>query len=175
MNTMIVIALFCSIHSHNVVSCLLAFTLHLIRFIITCIEQQQVFVNESEVFNKFLQFLTILGGKTWHGTLTITKEMYLIVLKLCIQNTIIFVNILLFSCTLWQHLLAAYFWYRETLDISTDVESPENINWTIGICLVSSWLLVYLAMVKGITESPKVVYVGTNISCRHHYKYFFIR
>jgi len=53
----------------------------------------------------------------------------------------------------------AYFWYRETLDISTDVESPEKINWVIGICLVSSWLLVYLAMVKGITESPKVVYI----------------
>ena len=84
-------------------------------------------------------------------------------------------KILLFSCTLHKHLLAAYFWYRETLDISTDVESPENINWTIGICLVSSWLLVYLAMVKGITESPKVVYVGTYISCWHHFRYFFIR
>ena len=30
-------------------------------------------------------------------------------------------------------------------------------------CLILSWVLVYLAMVKGITESPKVVYVSTII------------
>jgi len=53
----------------------------------------------------------------------------------------------------------AYFWYRETLNISSDVESPESVNWVIGLCLISSWLLVYLAMVKGITENPKVVYI----------------
>ena len=64
----------------------------------------------------------------------------------------------------WLYVIAAYFWYRETLDISSDVESPESINWVIGICLVSSWLLVYLAMVKGITESPKVVYVRLNFT-----------
>ena len=29
----------------------------------------------------------------------------------------------------------------------------------IALCLFASWTLVYLAMVKGITESPKVVYI----------------
>ena len=75
-------------------------------------------------------------------------------------------------------ILSAYYWYRETLDISPDVESPQQVNWTIGLllinstqivlywnyptalCLILSWVLVYLAMVKGITESPKVVYVS---------------
>lgn len=74
---------------------------------------------------------------------------------------------------------SAYFWYRETLNISPDVESPQEVNWVIGkkyrsksgannnllltaACLILSWILVYLAMVKGITESPKVVYVSEN-------------
>ena len=29
-------------------------------------------------------------------------------------------------------VLLAYFWYRETLNISPDVESPEEVNWIIG-------------------------------------------
>ena len=76
-------------------------------------------------------------------------------------------------------MFSAYYWYRETLNISPDVESPQEVNWTIGLtlslnisvtlylqhsltafCLILSWVLVYLAMVKGITESPKVVYVS---------------
>ena len=57
-------------------------------------------------------------------------------------------------------LLSAYFWYRETLNISPDVESPQEVNWIIASCLILSWVPVYLAMVKGITESPKVVYVS---------------
>ena len=73
-------------------------------------------------------------------------------------------------------MFSAYYWYRETLNISPNVESPQEVNWTIGLtlntnylfylqlsltalCLILSWVLVYLAMVKGITESPKVVYV----------------
>lgn len=52
-----------------------------------------------------------------------------------------------------------YFWYRETLNISDDIENPNNFNWIICLCLVASWLLVYLCMVKGITENPSVIYV----------------
>ena len=83
------------------------------------------------------------------------------------------------------HFSAAYFWYRETLNISPDVNQPEEINWVkisplnhqyyllhifsqfsvwlylvifqpILLCVFTSWILVYFAMVKGITESPKV-------------------
>ena len=80
------------------------------------------------------------------------------------------VSIMLGSFIGYSFIFSAYFWYRETLDISSDVESPEKINWVIGICLVSSWLLVYLAMVKGITESPKVVYV--RIYCNFLIEFF---
>ena len=52
-----------------------------------------------------------------------------------------------------------YFWYRETLNISESIESAENFNWTIAFCLFLSWVLVYLCIIKGITENPIVIYV----------------
>ena len=34
-------------------------------------------------------------------------------------------------------LFSAYYWYRETLNISPDVESPQEVNWTIGLSLLT--------------------------------------
>jgi solute carrier family 6 amino acid/orphan transporter-like 15/16/17/18/20 len=35
----------------------------------------------------------------------------------------------------------------------------ENFNWVIAVCLLIAWILVYLCIIKGITESPTVIYV----------------
>ncbi|XP_071529931.1 sodium-dependent neutral amino acid transporter B(0)AT3-like isoform X1 [Panulirus ornatus] len=52
-----------------------------------------------------------------------------------------------------------YFWYRETLEISSDINHPDKFNWKIAVCLLIAWLLTYLCMAKGIASSGKVVYV----------------
>ncbi|XP_046993862.1 sodium-dependent neutral amino acid transporter B(0)AT3 [Schistocerca americana] len=52
-----------------------------------------------------------------------------------------------------------YFWYRTTLMVSQDINSPEAFNWKIALALVVAWLLVYMCMIKGIASSGKVVYV----------------
>jgi hypothetical protein len=52
-----------------------------------------------------------------------------------------------------------YFWYRNTLEISDNVNNPDNFNWPIAACLLAAWCLVYLCIVKGITENPKIIYV----------------
>ncbi|KAK3910702.1 Sodium-dependent neutral amino acid transporter B(0)AT2 [Frankliniella fusca] len=52
-----------------------------------------------------------------------------------------------------------YFWYRTTLMVSEDINSPTAFNWKIGIALVIAWILVYMCMIKGIASSGKVVYV----------------
>ncbi|XP_056641259.1 sodium-dependent neutral amino acid transporter B(0)AT3 [Diorhabda sublineata] len=52
-----------------------------------------------------------------------------------------------------------YFWYRTTLMISEDVNTPQSFNWKIAIALLVAWILVYLCMIKGIASSGKVVYV----------------
>jgi solute carrier family 6 (neurotransmitter transporter, amino acid/orphan) member 15/16/17/18/20 len=51
-----------------------------------------------------------------------------------------------------------YFWYRTTLDVSDDVNNPDNVNWKIVFTLVIAWILVYMCMIKGIASSGKVSY-----------------
>ncbi|XP_014773793.1 sodium-dependent neutral amino acid transporter B(0)AT3 isoform X3 [Octopus bimaculoides] len=53
----------------------------------------------------------------------------------------------------------AYFWYRETLNISDSVDKSGVMSWWILVCLVFAWLLVFICIVKGIKSSGKVVYV----------------
>lgn len=52
-----------------------------------------------------------------------------------------------------------YFWYRTTLQISEDINQPQNFNYKIALALVIAWILVYMCMIKGIASSGKVVYV----------------
>ena len=52
-----------------------------------------------------------------------------------------------------------YFWYRETLNIAETIETAQDFNWTIAISLLLAWILVYLCIIKGITENPIVIYV----------------
>jgi solute carrier family 6 (neurotransmitter transporter, amino acid/orphan) member 15/16/17/18/20 len=39
------------------------------------------------------------------------------------------------------------------------VNEPEQFNFPIGLALVVAWTVIYLCMIRGITESPKIVYV----------------
>ncbi|XP_053989791.1 sodium-dependent neutral amino acid transporter SLC6A17-like, partial [Hylaeus volcanicus] len=48
-----------------------------------------------------------------------------------------------------------YFWYRTTLMISKDIDTPEPFNWKIALALVIAWILVYMCMIKGIASSGK--------------------
>ena len=52
-----------------------------------------------------------------------------------------------------------YFWYRTTLQISTSIEDSGGINWKLCACLVGTWILIWLCMMKGtkITGKVKIV------------------
>lgn len=52
-----------------------------------------------------------------------------------------------------------YYWYRATLQSSPSVNEPEEFNWPVATALVLAWVLIYFCMVRGITESGKVVYI----------------
>ncbi|CAG7720271.1 unnamed protein product [Allacma fusca] len=52
----------------------------------------------------------------------------------------------------------AYYWYRQALDISEDIESPNGIKWWMCLCLLLAWIVVYLIIQRGIQSSGKVVY-----------------
>jgi len=52
-----------------------------------------------------------------------------------------------------------YFWYRDTLNASPNIEMAGQFNWTIAACLLLAWLLVYVCIIKGITENPIIIYI----------------
>eukprot|EP00092_Neocalanus_flemingeri_P007451 GFUD01008047.1.p1 GENE.GFUD01008047.1~~GFUD01008047.1.p1 ORF type:complete len:659 (+),score=176.58 GFUD01008047.1:50-2026(+) len=51
-----------------------------------------------------------------------------------------------------------YFWFRTTLDASGSIDDPIGIKYWTFLCLVLSWVIVYLILMKGIASSGKVVY-----------------
>ncbi|XP_074602678.1 sodium- and chloride-dependent transporter XTRP3 [Brevipalpus obovatus] len=52
-----------------------------------------------------------------------------------------------------------FFWYRDTLNISNDINDFSTFNWKLAGSLLLAWILCYLCMIKGIASSGKVVYV----------------
>uniref|UniRef100_A0A8C5QJD7 Transporter n=1 Tax=Leptobrachium leishanense TaxID=445787 RepID=A0A8C5QJD7_9ANUR len=49
-----------------------------------------------------------------------------------------------------------YYWYREALNISNSISEGGGLNWKMTLCLLAAWILVCLAMIKGIQSSGKV-------------------
>ena len=105
---------------------------------------------ECQVFNKFFHilykvkkkcYLLELTSKYWEPFSFSSTTFYQILIKIS-ENRLLFSLLDLQVCSSWNFFLylnikhnlfnAAYFWYRETLNISPDVETPEEINWVIG-------------------------------------------
>lgn len=51
-----------------------------------------------------------------------------------------------------------YFWYREALNITDSIDNFDGIRWIMFLCLIISWTVVYLIVMKGIQSSGYVVY-----------------
>lgn len=54
-----------------------------------------------------------------------------------------------------------YFWYRTALNITDAIEENGGMNTNMIICLFVAWLIVCLAMIKGIKSSGKVMYFSS--------------
>ncbi|XP_045914536.1 sodium-dependent neutral amino acid transporter B(0)AT1-like isoform X2 [Micropterus dolomieu] len=48
-----------------------------------------------------------------------------------------------------------YFWYRETLNITPDIETSGSLQWWLVICLASAWCVVFICFIKGIESMGK--------------------
>ncbi|XP_052000718.1 sodium-dependent neutral amino acid transporter B(0)AT1-like [Xyrauchen texanus] len=58
-----------------------------------------------------------------------------------------------------QSTPANYFWYRETLNISPNIESSGIIQWKLAVCLAAAWCIVYVCFIRGIETTGKAIYV----------------
>ena len=52
-----------------------------------------------------------------------------------------------------------YYWYRQTLNVTDDVNDWSNFNWPIAFCLLLAWLISYICLVKGLSSSKRLVYI----------------
>ncbi|XP_012967383.1 sodium-dependent neutral amino acid transporter B(0)AT2 [Mesocricetus auratus] len=54
-----------------------------------------------------------------------------------------------------------YYWYREALDITSSISESGGLNWKMTVCLLAAWVMVCLAMIKGIQSSGKIMYFSS--------------
>lgn len=54
-----------------------------------------------------------------------------------------------------------YFWYRETLNITSTIADSGGLNWRMTLSLLAAWIIVCLAVIKGIQSSGKVMYFSS--------------
>ncbi|XP_029324345.1 inactive sodium-dependent neutral amino acid transporter B(0)AT3 isoform X2 [Mus caroli] len=50
----------------------------------------------------------------------------------------------------------SYFWYRQTLNITSDISNTGTIQWKLFLCLVACWSTVYLCVIRGIESTGKM-------------------
>lgn len=65
-----------------------------------------------------------------------------------------------------------YFWYRETLNISKNIEDSGGLQWWMVLCLITAWMVLWVCCIRGIETTgkvsqillsfhPKIVWVNT--------------
>ncbi|XP_073341562.1 LOW QUALITY PROTEIN: sodium-dependent neutral amino acid transporter B(0)AT3-like [Pagrus major] len=52
-----------------------------------------------------------------------------------------------------------YFWYRDTLNITPNIETSGSLQWWLVLCLASAWCIVYICFIRGIETIGKAIYV----------------
>ncbi|XP_004845187.1 sodium-dependent neutral amino acid transporter B(0)AT1 isoform X1 [Heterocephalus glaber] len=56
-----------------------------------------------------------------------------------------------------------YFWYRETLNISTSINDSGSIQWWILLCLTCTCCILYVCTIRGIETTGKAVYITSTL------------
>ncbi|XP_015676661.1 sodium-dependent neutral amino acid transporter B(0)AT1 [Protobothrops mucrosquamatus] len=56
-----------------------------------------------------------------------------------------------------------YFWYRQTLNITTSIDDSGNVQWWLLLCLVCAWAVLYVCTIRGIETTGKAVYVTSTL------------
>ncbi|XP_018424354.1 PREDICTED: sodium-dependent neutral amino acid transporter B(0)AT1 [Nanorana parkeri] len=56
-----------------------------------------------------------------------------------------------------------YYWYRETLNISTSIENSGTLQWWLVLSLACAWGVLYVCTIRGIETTGKAVYVTSTL------------
>ncbi|XP_024113678.1 sodium-dependent neutral amino acid transporter B(0)AT1 [Oryzias melastigma] len=52
-----------------------------------------------------------------------------------------------------------YYFYRETLNISSSISNSGGIQWQMVVCLFAAWTVLCISFIRGINTSGKAVYI----------------
>ncbi|XP_036993203.2 inactive sodium-dependent neutral amino acid transporter B(0)AT3 isoform X1 [Artibeus jamaicensis] len=52
----------------------------------------------------------------------------------------------------------SYFWYRQTLNITADINYSGSVQWWLLVCLAACWAVIYLCVIRGIESTGKAIY-----------------
>ncbi|KFU89134.1 Sodium- and chloride-dependent creatine transporter 1, partial [Chaetura pelagica] len=50
------------------------------------------------------------------------------------------------------------FWENKVLQLSGDISEPGEMNWQMILCLITTWVIVYFCIWKGVKSTGKIVY-----------------
>ncbi|XP_077165720.1 sodium-dependent neutral amino acid transporter B(0)AT1-like [Paroedura picta] len=56
-----------------------------------------------------------------------------------------------------------YFWYRQTLNITTSIDDSGSVQWWLLLCLLCAWAVLYVCTIRGIETTGKAVYVTSTL------------
>ncbi|XP_034017458.1 sodium-dependent neutral amino acid transporter B(0)AT1 [Thalassophryne amazonica] len=56
-----------------------------------------------------------------------------------------------------------YFWYRETLNMSANIDDAGALQWWIVLCLIAAWTVLYICCIRGIETTGKAVYITSTL------------
>lgn len=52
-----------------------------------------------------------------------------------------------------------YFWYRETLNTTPNIEEDGGLQWWILLAHICAWSLLYICIIRGIETTGKVQHI----------------
>ncbi|GLD57932.1 sodium-dependent neutral amino acid transporter B(0)AT1-like protein [Lates japonicus] len=56
-----------------------------------------------------------------------------------------------------------YFWYRETLNTSANINESGGLQWWMVLALISAWTVLYVCCIRGIETTGKAVYITSTL------------
>lgn len=62
------------------------------------------------------------------------------------------------SCTNATQTASQQFWERYVLNITSGIDDLGVVRWDLSLCLLASWVVVFLCLMKGVKSTGKVVY-----------------
>lgn len=66
-----------------------------------------------------------------------------------------------------------YFWYRQTLNITSTIAESGGLNIKMTLSLLVAWIIVCLAVIRGIASSGKVVDGLMKEKYKEHHRFLF--